>query len=188
MSTRRGDFFFTASGIQFWPMDPRPEEIRIEDIAYSLANTCRWGAQCRPFYSVAQHSVVVSEECPTGLALLGLMHDAAEAYIGDVKRPLKYQLPDLLAIEDRLWVAIAERFGLPANSLGHDLVKETDNRALLSERRELIHPNALRVPWAIDALNLTPLPRLMLPSWGSGYAEQRFLLRFHELTEGRQAA
>ena len=86
----------TASGGRFYPMAPRPSEIRIEDIATGLANACRFGSQTPVFFSVAQHSVevsrMVSEECRP----LALLHDAAEAYLGDIPRPYK----ELLSYND----------------------------------------------------------------------------------------
>src|ERR1039458_2829532 len=106
----------TYSGLIFWPLNPDPALIRIEDIAHSLAHQCRFGGHSRVFYSVAQHSVRVSEICATEDALWGLLHDASEAYLVDVPAPLK-QLPAVAAnrrAEQRLQAIIFERFGLPA--------------------------------------------------------------------------
>lgn len=179
--SRKGEFFFTFTGIQFWPLDPRPEEITIEDIAHGLAYTCRWGGQCKEFYSVAQHSVEVSYEVPPQLALIALMHDAPEAYIGDVKRPIKDDLANYREIERGIWLAIAERFGLPkCNPCEWPEVKEADNRALITERRDLMHSSVCRVPWPIDALKLEPWPH-GLHAFPNHVVEQMFLNRFHEL-------
>src|ERR1017187_10636100 len=74
----------TFSGIHFWPLLPNPADIRIEDIAHALSNQCRFAGHAREFYSVAEHSVRVSQLCPPEDALWGLLHDASEAYLTDV--------------------------------------------------------------------------------------------------------
>jgi 5'-deoxynucleotidase YfbR-like HD superfamily hydrolase len=117
-------------------LSPRVEDIWIDDIAHSLANLCRFGGHCRQFYSVAQHSVLVSRLVPLHLAFVGLMHDATEAYVGDMVRPLKYSLPQFLEIEDAIWRLIARRFDLPLHLPAE--VKEADDIALVTERRDLI--------------------------------------------------
>src|ERR1019366_9954250 len=81
----------TYSGVRFKPLDPDPA-VGISDIAHALANQCRFGGHSSAFYSVAQHSVRVSEICAAEDALWGLLHDASEAYLVDVPAPLK-QLP-----------------------------------------------------------------------------------------------
>lgn len=85
----------TYSGLFFDPLDPRPEQIALRDIAHGLSNICRFGGQCRGFYSVAEHSLGVAghlcfnEGESARFQVLGLLHDAAEAYLGDVPTPLK---------------------------------------------------------------------------------------------------
>src|ERR1039457_118422 len=86
-------FIGTFSGLRFWPLDPNPEKILIDDIAHALAHQCRFGGHASRFYSVAEHSVHVSRLCPPEDALWGLLHDASEAYLVDLPRPLK-QLPE----------------------------------------------------------------------------------------------
>src|SRR4051794_15527189 len=90
---RRGGWITTFSRRQFWPLDPHSDEIHIEDIAHSLSQQCRFGGHSRSFYSVAQHSCLVSALCKANDALWGLLHDASEAYLGDIPRPLK-SLPE----------------------------------------------------------------------------------------------
>lgn len=133
---RHGSFFTTFSGIKFYPLDPRPEEILIEDVAHALSMVCRFGGHTRIFYSVAQHSVLVSSKLPDELKFVGLMHDATEAYLGDMIRPLKLEMPEYREVENKLWKIMAEKWGLPEKI--PDLVKYHDNCALMTERRDLI--------------------------------------------------
>lgn len=126
----------TATGRVFYPLDPRPEEIFIEDIAHALSNLCRYGGHCRDFYSVAQHSVLVSRALPDEHKLWGLLHDATEAYLVDVPRPIKRFLGGYEVAEDRLHVVIAERFGLPPEIPAE--VKRVDNAILVDEMNQLM--------------------------------------------------
>lgn len=172
---RIGDWILTYTGKKFWPLDPRVAEICIEDIAHALANTCRFGGHCKAFYSVAQHSLLVSRFC-TEAPLQGLMHDAAEAYIGDMVRPLKQDMPDFRRVEESIWRAICGKFDLEPRL--HAEVKEMDNVALVTERRDLLSAAADR--WALE--------EHYKPVFGSIHpmipyaAELAFLVRFKELT------
>ena len=174
-STRNGDWFQTYSGIQFYPLDPRPEDICIDDIAHALARTCRFGGHTTDFYSVAQHSVMVSHIVQPELAFVGLMHDATEAYCGDVVQPLKYALPDYLNIEDCIWEAVAARFNLPA--FISQEVKHADNVALVTERRDLIQHQR---QWGEWTRAYTPLENKILPLTPEE-AEAVFIIRFNQL-------
>jgi uncharacterized protein len=82
----------TYTGLAFWPLDPRPDEIRLVDIAHALSKLCRYGGQCLSFYSVAEHSLLVASKAPDHLKLVALMHDASEAYLLDIPRPIKRHL------------------------------------------------------------------------------------------------
>src|SRR5574340_1371987 len=132
MTERKGRWIKTyPSGRKFWPLDPRPEDILIEDIAHSLAHTCRFNGHCRFLYTVAQHSVYVSHIVPPRLAFMGLMHDASEAYVGDMVRPLKLDMPAFRAAEGLVWQAIAQRYDLPI--ILPSLVDDADDAMLLTE-------------------------------------------------------
>lgn len=102
----------TFSGITFSFLDPKPNMVQIDDIAQGLSNVCRFAGQSSEFYSVAQHSVLVSRLVPKPLARWGLLHDAAEAYIGDMARPLKRCLPEYKKIELGIMRVIVYRFDL----------------------------------------------------------------------------
>ena len=108
---RKGDWQQTFTGKQFWPLDPRPEEIDITDIAWSLSNQCRFLGHSSRFYSVAEHSIWVSHHC-LQFPLEGLLHDAAEAYLSDVPHPLKPCLYGFQEIEDNLLLIIFKKYDL----------------------------------------------------------------------------
>lgn len=105
----------TYTGRRIELFDPRPEQIDIEDIAHALAHECRYAGHVKEFYSVAQHSVIVSRLCEPQDALWGLLHDGAEAYLGDVVKPLKVTgaFAAFREMEMRMQLAICSRFGLP---------------------------------------------------------------------------
>ena len=168
------DWFQGANGkaVSIW--NPDPNDIDIEDIAGPLSKLCRFGGRCKEFYSVAQHCVFVSEIVPEEHALWGLLHDACEAYVGDVVKPLKNQLPHYTQIEELHQRAICERFGLSWPEPPE--VNLADKVAVMTEKRDLLHEPPY--PW-IDLPD--PHHREINP-WSSYYAEARFLSRFFELT------
>lgn len=173
---RIGDWMQTASGKQFWPLDPRVDEIDIEDIAHALSMQCRYAGHCLQFYSVAEHCCHISDACSSEHALWGLLHDASEAYLTDVIRPIKSSLTGYKAIEQRLMACICERFGLPIEQ--PEIVSELDRRILGNECTGVM---ALPpVPWKTTD---NPLPNLKyLPCWHPSMARQQFLTRFYYLT------
>lgn len=174
MSERIGKWTQIYGGRMFWPMDPRPAEIHIEDIAHALSLICRFGGHCKEFYSVAEHSVRVSQLLPPELALDGLLHDAAEAYIGDMVRPLKAMLPEYCSAEDLIRKAIAARYGI--NPIEPPEVTFADNVMLATEARDLLH--APPAPW----LELPPpLPERVWPQIWPDMAEKLFLRQFTAL-------
>jgi uncharacterized protein len=179
MDERRGDWIQTYTQCQFWPLDPRPEDVCIEDIAHALSNQCRYSGHVESYFSVAQHSVLVSRCLPEGEALWGLLHDASEAYLVDLPRPLKNfsELGDAYKkIEKRLMEVICLRFGLPQEE--PPLVKHFDNVLLATEKRDLMKRSPQ--PWSITE---APLTTLRIVPLEPRLAERMFLRRFHELTD-----
>lgn len=164
------------SGEPFYPLDARVEDIDINDIAHALGMVCRYAGHCRRFYSVAEHSVIMSFTVDPEHALWALLHDAAEAYIGDVVRPLKHQLPAYMKAEDRLVALIAARFGLKGQM--PDQVKEHDLRIVVDEREQLMAPS--RLPWKMIE-GCAPLG-VTVAGWNPEDASQMFLSRFNTLT------
>ena len=100
-------FIGTFSGLRFWPLAPNLEKILVEDIAHALAHQCRFGGHASRFYSVAEHSVHVSQLCLPEHALWGLLHDASEAYLVDLPRPLKL-LPEFARVPQRGRLPVGE--------------------------------------------------------------------------------
>ena len=175
MIERKGSFTSLAHGGQFWPLDPRPDEIRLADIARALSMQCRWGGHVREFISVAQHCVIVSRHC-RGYDELGLLHDSAEAYLVDVPTPIKKHLEVYYEIEQRLLGAIGERFGFgrALESLPPE-VHVADARALATEHRDFRTSTAAF--WTPPAKPF----RERLTSWSPKKAERAFLKRAKEL-------
>jgi hypothetical protein len=158
--------------------------IDIEDIATALSRIPRFTGHTQQFYSVAQHSLLVSTLVPREHRLAALLHDAAEAYMGDMSTPLKQLVPEYKEIEKRVERAICARFGLvfPLDPC----VKAADLRMLVTERRDLM-PKPLpafdgmdRVAWS-DFLSIEPMPWRVAPMRAT-IARREFVYRFHELT------
>lgn len=129
----------TLSGLYFNPAELTPENVRIEDIAEGLSKCCRFAGQCSGFYSVAEHSVFLSRQI-TGrdFRKIGLLHDATEAYLGDLVRCVKRQCPEYKKLESRVWSVIRERFSLRCGDELPSDVLEADMRMLVTERLQLI--------------------------------------------------
>jgi hypothetical protein len=180
-TTSTSDWFQTASGKRAWITDPERSEVCIEDIAVSLSRQCRFAGHLRadvPHYSVAQHSVCVSYVCAPEHALIGLLHDASEAYLQDIIRPLKQVLAPLYKPLEDAWSArIGREFGLgdALVKLPPD-VKEADMRMLMTERRDLLVEPA--EPWTHRA---APLEWPPVQALDAARARDGFLRRFHRL-------
>lgn len=186
---RVGFYMHVFTGVKFWPCDPRVEEIDIRDIAHGLSNQCRFNGQSKRFLSTAEHSLLCSVYGPNGAigdkdtALERLMHDAAEAYIGDIIRPIKY-LDEFgrtyLELERKLEDVIAERFGLVYPWEPH--VKEADeaivtlemHHNIAAEDKGTLHDGS-KMPTDFHLQYMAPEE-----------AEEMFLEVFHELWEHRQ--
>lgn len=173
---RKGRWMQTYSGGKYWPADPRPEDIKIRDIAHALSLICRYTGHGDRFYSVAEHSYHMSTSVPKEIALQALLHDATEAYLGDISRPLKYSLPDYKAIEELNWKAVAQKFGLPIEL--DPMIKDYDIRICLDERKALGMERG-SLDWAITGKPLY----VNIGFWEPHMAEGAFITRFRDLTE-----
>lgn len=176
---RAGDFMQTFTGRQYWPCDPQPHEVFIEDIAHALSLQCRYAGHCIKFYSVAEHSMLIARHLAAKhapeVALAGLLHDAPEAYCVDIPRPLKPYLTNYKDIEQKNWLAIAARFGLPPEL--PDEVHDADNRIIADELVNLVP-----MPW--HERHNKPLG-VTLRYWSPEKAEVEFLATFEALMAGR---
>lgn len=173
----------TISGEFVSLLNPDPSTIQIGDICHHLSNLCRFNGATRVPYSVAEHSLFVADICDPQYALAALLHDAPEAYLHDMARPIKRLIKASSSVyeaaEERMWFAICLRFGIDPDDLAH--VKEADDIALATEARDLL-------AWDINADEQTklpaPHPRMIRPS-SSLYVRIRFNDRFNELMERR---
>lgn len=126
----------TYTGRQYWPLDPRPDEVHLEDIAHHLSMLCRYNGACERFYSVAEHSVNVMFLVPPELHLAALLHDATEAYLGDMIRPIKRNSPEYVAVEKLNHAVICERFGIDPSDC--EVIKQADSAMLVAEAARLL--------------------------------------------------
>jgi hypothetical protein len=182
-----GPYLQTVSGRWVNPFDPDPSQLDAGDIARALANQCRFGGHSRVFYSIAQHSVIVSElvEERTGDAedaFAALMHDAAEAYLGDMPHPLKHRSAlgeAFKAAEDRLDEEIRDRFHIKCDVLE---IKRVDRALLATERRAF---SAENWPWP-ELEGFEPLA-IELEAWLPDEAADAFAQRYAQLDAKRPA-
>lgn len=180
------DAIFTFSGRTIRPLHPDSSDIAVEDIAHALSQNCRFTGHTRLFHSVAEHCVRVSLIVPEELALEALLHDASEAYLSDVARPIKRaeEFSFYMEVEGRLERAIAERFGLPLREAMEPTIRWADQYTLEAEvaflhsetfqRRMDVNPDhdAEGKPWMHLAI---PAP------WSPEMAEVSFLGRYRQL-------
>jgi hypothetical protein len=154
----------TFSGQYVNVFNPDPETINIEDIAHALSFQCRFGGHMPEFYSVAQHLINCSYMADDEHRYAALMHDASEAYLLDIPRPIKKGLANYTEIEDNLMRAIATRFNFTYPMSPH--VKYIDDQML-------------NIEW--DTLILKKKRIEFMHPFSSSLAKKSFLERFHEL-------
>lgn len=163
------------SGRYFDFIDPQPEQFTLQDIAGALSKICRFGGQCPRFYSVAEHSLF----CQTQAAIDGLgfeaqmavlFHDAAEAFCGDVVKPLKIMLSEYSAIEQRVEDAIGVSLGIDFNA-HKEVIREIDHAMLIAERRAIFDADGVKWFGEDEVRRLYP----SFAFWSPDVAEQAFL-------------
>ena len=186
---RKGDWMETFMGHAFWPLDPRPSEVDIRDIAHSLSLKTRFNGQCKQFYSVAEHAIrcalqVLSGHGSIKLAYALLHHDSSEAYLPDVPRPIKPYLTNFKEIENGVQAAINEHFGINPDPQMIEMMKRSDNVLLATEARDLMQEGVLE-RWNLP---YEPLSYMKITPWPSKLAEERFKLWNTLLSSGDEAA
>ena len=180
MSKLQNNFISTYSGIKFYPFDPKPEQIKIDDIAHALSMTPRFGGHGNRFYSVAEHSVYIAtyvldySEDPE-LSLYGLLHDASEAYCTDIPSPIKEGLPDYQFLEKNIMNTVEEAFGLQRGM--PEIVHDLDKRIRINECRQLMDMGPV-VEWGVKD---NPLPDLEIECWDFDTAKEEFLAYYEYL-------
>jgi 5'-deoxynucleotidase YfbR-like HD superfamily hydrolase len=179
VTERYGDWIITYTNGQFWPLDPRPEEIHIEDIAHALALMNRFAGHSKFPYSVAQHSIACSYVVPKEHALGALLHDASEAYICDIPKPAKRFMPEYVQIEENIMEAVEAKFDVDTYTVE---IKQADIGMLVTEAATLF-PDAT---WYKDTKywhGSAPLQYdYVIEELYWWQSEEMFLERFHELT------
>lgn len=137
MNSDRGPAIRMPSSAHFFPFDPNPDEIDAVDLAHILGQTRRWNGACKRFYSVAEHSKLVAFAVAPEHRLQALLHDAPEALsgFGDVPTPIKRKMPQVAEIEDKIWKAICDKWGVAYEM--HSSVKAADRMILAVEIRDL---------------------------------------------------
>ncbi len=186
-----GTWIQTYTNARFDLADPKPEDIFTEDIARALSHLCRFVGHTGSFYSVAEHCVLMSRAVEPRLAFEALLHDAAEAYVGDVTSPMKIAMRNLTVesykhvspfdvIEQRVREAISHRYGIAA--VLPPGVKAADLAILETERRhffaDIVHH------WNLDT---EPLD-VKIQCWEPDEAMMLYVERFDELATGRRAS
>lgn len=182
-----GPVILTHTGRYVSPVDLKHDDVAIEDIAHALSNQCRFSGHVRRFYSVAEHSLHVAELCvSTPFELWALLHDASEAYLVDLPRPLKYhgQFGEAYrAIEADVQRTILQAFGIRMLAMPKP-VHRADIVMLATERRDLMPQVG---EWALlEGVEPTRL-RVVSPMQPAE-AERAFLLTFERLTRRMEAA
>lgn len=170
-------YITTFTGKKFHFLEPNDDEIDIKDIAYALANQCRFNGHV-PFFSVAEHSVAVAARLHPSMQLAGLLHDAAEAYLSDIPSPVKQFLPDYQAMEETVQNAIHKKFGLDINPTTASAVKAADQEACWTEAHYLLRDKGADWVPVVFKPEKKWQPRLLPPP----EAVQMFQHWFYELT------
>lgn len=175
-----GNTIRLRSGRYFDLANPRAEDVDITDIAGALSKTCRFGGQVESFFSVAEHCVNCARQCDLdgrtiAVSFAALLHDATEAYVGDMVRPLKIMIPLFKEVELRIEKAIGERFNVDFDE-HHAIIKEVDNAMVIAERKQLFTRDSVKWNGEDECRVLYP----KINCYGPEEAERRYLELFEE--------
>lgn len=182
MGTTTKPWIQTATERVFNFLQPDVNDVCIRDIAHALSNICRFTGHVGEFYSVAQHSVLVSYLVNPIYAREALMHDASEAYLGDVNSPLKHQLPEYQKIEAEVMRAVEKKFELVAGPIG-DVVR-ADEQAFKMELVRFFHYKCpLWLKYVDNPKVYTESEYRPIIALSPADAREAFIARYHELFE-----
>lgn len=145
-----GDSIRTFTGKYINVFDPNPDDIDIRDISHALSQMPRFGGRLPIFYSVAQHSIDCTNRVDEDLVLDALLHDASEAYLMDIPKPIKRRLPDYIEVENNLMKVIAEKFKIEYPI--HPEVKKVDKEQLEWEWENIMIKNNRSLSNAISQI------------------------------------
>jgi 5'-nucleotidase len=184
----------TASGRKFYPLEPSPDDVELVDVAHGLAFTCRYGGHTKRYYSVAEHCVLVSEvierdarasgmppDFVRAIALEALLHDSAEAYVGDMVRPLKHQ-PEMIEFrnaEARIEDCVRAAFKIESTEQSRKVIKIVDDRILVDEITALMPNPGMYLE--TDTLRGVEPIGVHVMGWSPEMAQRRFIERYREL-------
>jgi hypothetical protein len=178
------DWFQTFTGRRFPINHPKPELVDIVDIAHALAHICRYGGHCRRFYSVAEHSVMIAtyardvEHRSKAQVRHALLHDAAEAYTGDIKRPVKNAVPAIRQAVRKVEAVVAGALGIPIDK--PQWLVDLDTRIVADEKTALLgHPRDGTL-WGHEARGILPLG-MTVHGWVPEHAKAYFLNFYQEI-------
>jgi len=181
MKTQNDNYIETYTGKKFFILNPQPEDIDIADIAHALSLNCRYTGHCKNFYSVAEHSLYVSQLVSDENRLWGLLHDASEAYLTDVASPIKPFLTNYKELEKNVMNAICKKYDLPVEM--PEEVHKADMDILRKEAFELMKSKG--DGWVVNIDNPEPLIDTDINCHYPNNAEALFLEQFEKLTKQR---
>lgn len=189
---RKGDFIGVYNGKKFWPLSPNKEDVDIIGVAHALSQVCRFNGHTRFIWSIAQHSLLVEKIISEyteykdnyRVRLIGLLHDASEAYISDLLRPFKKEIKEYGKIEAAVENCILTFCNITdVTDKEWEIVKKADDTALMVEAKVLMNPDEY---WTIFKLwqegfekyekDIQYIPNLMVKG--------RFLMSVGKLVEG----
>ena len=185
---RAGEWMHTHSGKKFFPRDPHPEDICIDDIANGLALDCRYGGQGRVdrYYSVAEHCWHIArharlmDEMPPEVCMAALLHDAPEAYLNDLPRAVKHSIGSVYGIlEESLQDVINAKYGCTDAASWHGprgfgaYIKDLDCRIVSNEKYAIMLTDQ---EWAYDKFE--PLPDVHIWCLTPARAKGAFLAEY----------
>lgn len=170
-----GDWIQTFTGKRFYTLDPKAEDICIEDVAHALSFICRYNGHCSRFYSVAEHSILLAVHArrsgrSSAQQMHALLHDASEAYTSDVPRPIKNSIPEIRDVEKIVDHVVLKSLGVPESK--DEWLEDADRRICLDEKAALMGPPNDGTPWMVDGLE--PLG-VRIMCYGPEEAEANFL-------------